>query len=105
MSARGEFRVAAVQATPAYLDREATLDIAAQHIAAAGADGANLVAFPESFVPGYPDWVWRMTAAQDGAWYHRFQDQAVEIDGGQAALEVGEKEGASSFSPCRFHIS
>ena len=81
MSARGEFRVAAVQATPAYLDREATLDIVADHIARAGADGANLVVFPESFVPGYPDFVWRLTVPHDGEWYQRFQDQAVDIDG------------------------
>ncbi len=81
MSGRGTFRVTAVQGTPAYLDREATLDIVAGHIAVAGADGANLVVFPESFVPGYPDWVWQMTAANDAEWYHRFQDQAVEIDG------------------------
>ena len=41
MSTRGEFRVAAVQATPAYLDREATLDIVVDHITHAGADGAE----------------------------------------------------------------
>ncbi len=80
MSTRGEFQVAAVQATPAYLDREGTLDIVADHIRMAGADGANLVVFPESFVPGYPDFVWRMTVPDDGGWYQRFQDQAVEID-------------------------
>jgi nitrilase len=81
MSARGEFRVTAVQATPAYLDREGTLDIVAAHIAKAGADGADLVTFSESFVPGYPDFVWRMPVPDDGDWYQRFQDQAVEIDG------------------------
>lgn len=81
MSARGEFRVAAVQATPAYLDRGATLDIVGDHVAQAGADGADLVVFPESFVPGYPDWVWRMPASRDTEWYRRFHDQAVEIDG------------------------
>ena len=81
MSAREEFRVAAVQATPVYLDREGTLDVVADHIAEAGADGANLVVFPESFVPGYPDFVWRMPVPDDGGWYQRFQDQAVEIDG------------------------
>ena len=81
MSARGEFRVAAVQATPAYLDREGTLDIVASHIAEAGADGADLVVFPESFVPGYPDFVWRMPAPEDGDWYKRFEENAVEIDG------------------------
>ena len=81
MTARGDFRVTAVQATPAYLDRDATLDIVADHVAKAGADGANLVVFPESFVPGYPDFVWRMPVTEDSGWYERFQDQAVEIDG------------------------
>lgn len=81
MSTRDEFRVAAVQATPVYLDREGTLDIVANHITTAGEDGANLVVFPESFVPGYPDFVWRMTVPADGGWYQRFQDQAVEING------------------------
>lgn len=81
MSARGEFRVAAVQAAPAFLDREGSLDIVADHIAKAGADGADLVVFPESFIPGYPDFVWRMPRSEDDGWYGRFEDQAVEIDG------------------------
>ncbi len=81
MSPRGQFRVAAVQATPAYLDRDATLDIVADHVARAGADGADLVVFPESFVPGYPDWLWRHNPWSDSEWYARFQDQAVEISG------------------------
>ena len=95
MSARGEFRVAAVQATPAYLDREGTLDIVADHIAKAGADGANLVVFPESFVPGYPDFVWRMPVPNDGDWYQRFQDQAVEIDGPHLDAARAAAEAAS----------
>lgn len=81
MSARGLLRVAAVQATPAYLDRDATLDIVAGHVIKAGADGADLVVFPESFVPGYPDWLWRHKPWSDGDWYARFQDQAVGLAG------------------------
>ena len=81
MTGRGAFRVVAVQGTPAYFDRAGTLDIVAGHVADAGADGANLVVFPESFAPGYPDFVWRLTVPHDGDWYQRFQDQAVEIDG------------------------
>jgi nitrilase len=81
MSNRGDFKVVAVQATPAYLDREATLDLAIEEVRKAGADGAQLVVFPESFVPGYPDWVWRSNPWRDGEWYARFQDQAVEIPG------------------------
>ena len=81
MSTRGEFRVAAVQATPAYFDREATLDIVVDHVQVAGIAGADLVVFPESFVPGYPDWVWRRRPGSDDEWYARFQDQAIEIPG------------------------
>jgi nitrilase len=52
------FRIAAVQACPVYLDRERTLDKACRLIEEAGRGGAQLVVFPEAFVPGYPMWVW-----------------------------------------------
>lgn len=81
MSPRGAFQIAAAQATPVYLDRDRTLDVVADHITKAGADGADLVVFPESFVPGYPDWVWRSQPLRDADWYARFQDQAIEIPG------------------------
>ena len=73
--------VAAVQATPVFLDREATVDRLIAHIAEAAAAGAQLVVFPEAIVPGYPDWVWRRPAWSDGAWYHRLHDQAVDVPG------------------------
>ncbi len=47
----------------------------------AAAGGARLVVFPESFVPGYPDWVWRRPPMSDGDWYARFSAQAVDVDG------------------------
>jgi nitrilase len=39
------------------------------------------VVFPESFVPGYPDWIWRRPPMSDGEWYARFSSQAVDVDG------------------------
>ena len=81
MNAPQDFRVTAVQASPVYLDREATLDLVAEELAKAGADGADLVVFPESFVPGYPDWLWRRNPWSDADWYARFQDQAIEMPG------------------------
>ncbi len=74
-------RVAAVQATPVFLDRAATVERAAELIAKAGAEGAELVLLPESFVPTYPDWVWR-TKPWDGhatELWQRMVDQAVVV--------------------------
>jgi len=73
--------VAAAQCTPAFLDRSATLTVVVTAIEEAAAGGARLVVFPESFVPGYPDWVWRRPPMSDGDWYARFSSQAVDIDG------------------------
>ena len=74
--------MAAVQGTPAFLDREATLDIVVEHVrAAADEDRADLVVLPESFVPGYPDWVWRLRPWRDTEWHRRFADQSVALVG------------------------
>jgi nitrilase len=76
-------RVAAVQATPVFLDREATIDKACRLIAEAAAAGARLAVFPETFVPAYPDWVWRSRPWDDGPahWFARLFDNAVEVPG------------------------
>jgi nitrilase len=50
--------VACVQAEPAILDREATLDKLATLTAEAAGKGAELVVFPETFVPAYPSSAW-----------------------------------------------
>ena len=51
-------RVACVQAEPAILDRVRTLDKLAALTAEAKAGGAELVVFPETFVPAYPSSAW-----------------------------------------------
>jgi nitrilase len=50
---------AAVQAAPVFLDRERTVEKAVRLIDEAAANGAGLIVFPETFIPTYPDWVWR----------------------------------------------
>jgi nitrilase len=61
----GDVRVAIVQQPPVLLDREATLAAAETHLRAAAAEGAALVVFPETFVPGYPAWIWRLRPGAD----------------------------------------
>jgi nitrilase len=51
-------RVACVQAEPVILDRAATLDKLAALTAEAKREGAQLVVFPETFVPAYPSSAW-----------------------------------------------
>ncbi|MGH8714664.1 MAG: carbon-nitrogen hydrolase family protein [Casimicrobiaceae bacterium] len=51
-----KIRIAAVQAAPIFLDREATVEKACGLIREAGAKGANLVGFPEGFISGHPLW-------------------------------------------------
>jgi nitrilase len=65
-NSRAPFKVAAVQATPVFLDREATIDKACKLIATAGSEGARLIVFPEAFIPSYPDWVWAIPSGEEG---------------------------------------
>ena len=81
--------VAAVQATPVFLDRRATLAEVARLTAEAAAAGAGLVVFPEAFLPGYPDWVWRCPPwTEVQARYRRLLEGAVAVPS-EATAELG----------------
>ena len=82
---------AAVQAAPVWLDRAATLDKLVSLAERAAGDGAGLIVFPETFLPGYPDWVWRCAPwdATSEALFGRLQDQAVVL-GSETTDVLGE---------------
>ena len=88
---------AAVQSAPVFLDRDATVNKACGLIEKAAADGAGLIAFPETFVPTYPDWVWRTTPWADGPaeWFARLLDQSVVVPSPATDL-LGEAARAAS---------
>jgi nitrilase len=59
--------IAVVQVPPVLLDKPATLARAVEQVDEAARRGARLVAFPETFLPGYPTWIWRLRPGRDMA--------------------------------------
>jgi nitrilase len=77
-------RVAAAQLAPAFMQRDATLDKVPDALGEAAANGAKLIAFPETFVPGYPAWADFTNAStfddsDQKAAYSMYLDQSVDI--------------------------
>lgn len=81
-------KIAIIQRPPALLDRAATLERAVQWVAEAAEAGAALVVFPETFVAGYPFWIWRAAGREGsvmGQLHARLQASAVDIARGDLA--------------------
>lgn len=116
-------RVAAVQASAAFLDLRGTLERVEAWTARAAAQGAAIIAFPETFVPGYPAYLdycpkatlWGDPAAKEV--FARLHENAVEVPGPAAdrlaalarkhgvTLVVGvhERAGRSLFNSLLFY--
>jgi aliphatic nitrilase len=78
-------RVAAVQAAPVWLDKAKSTDKAIALIEEAAARGAQLVAFGESWLPGFPFWIWLGTPAWGSDFFVELHQNSVEIDGPELA--------------------
>ncbi|KAF2119110.1 aliphatic nitrilase [Lophiotrema nucula] len=52
-------KVAVTQHEPVWFDLAATVDKTCRLIEEAAKNGAQLVAFPEVWIPGYPMWIWK----------------------------------------------
>jgi nitrilase len=109
-----EVQIAIVQQPPILLKRDQTLARGVALIAEAAEHGARLVSFPETWVPGYPEWVWRLRPGEDyeltGEIHRRLLENAVDLERGQlepvqeaarkhgivVAIGINERDGAFS---------
>lgn len=77
------FKVAAVQAAPSFLDLKSGIERAVGYIEQAAQQGAKLVVFPETWLPGYPNHIWLGPVA----WSIQFVTPYF-----QNSIEAGSKE-------------
>ena len=91
-------KIAIIQESPVYLDQEATVAKAVTLIREAASKGAELVLFPEAFIPGYPAWIWRLRPGGD--WgicedlHARLLKNSVDLSGDQIkpVLDAAKEE-------------
>ena len=74
-----KLRAAAVQTAPVFLDREATIDKIAVKVKEAKDNGADLVVFPESFIPTFPVWCLFMPPVDQHPFYKRLFENSVAV--------------------------
>jgi nitrilase len=75
-------RVAAVQATYELMNRDATIERVADLTADAAGRGAELVVFPEAFIPGTPFWIDTQPIWDgDTEWFRMLAENAVAVPG------------------------
>ncbi|MBW0093287.1 carbon-nitrogen hydrolase family protein [Pseudonocardia sp. KRD-184] len=84
MSTHPQFRAAAVQAAPAFLDLDAGVDKTVALIAEAAANGAELIGFPETWLPGYPWFAWLDSPAWGMQFVQRYFDNSLVYGSPQA---------------------
>ncbi len=84
-----KFRAAAVQAAPVFLDLDATVDKSIGLIKEAAAGGARLIAFPETFIPGYPWFIWLDSPAWGMQFIQRYHDNSL-VYGSPAADRIAQ---------------
>ena len=78
-----QIRVAAVQAEPVWLDLDGTVDKTIAILEKAAADGVELIAFPETWIPGYPQFLWTVPVPEQMPYVGRYHENSLSVDSPQ----------------------
>ena len=77
-------KVAVIQTPPALLDQAKTMEKAVKAVEEAAGEGASLVVFPETYIPGYPFWAWHLKPEGDikiaNEIHARLRDNAIDME-------------------------
>jgi nitrilase len=100
-------KVAAVHAAPVFLDRAATTTKAVSIVREAARAGAQLIAFPETYIPAFPVWAALWAPIENHDLFVLMTEQSVSMQGPEIAalqrearsLDVTISMGISESSP------
>ncbi|WP_298486909.1 carbon-nitrogen hydrolase family protein [uncultured Maribacter sp.] len=73
------YKVAVVQAAPVYLDLNASVTKAIKFIEEAAENGAKLITFGETWLPGYPWWIWLDAPAMGMQFVRRYFESSLVV--------------------------
>jgi len=77
-------KIAVVQKSPIFMDKEKTITLTVDSVREAASSGAKLVIFTEAFIAGYPAWIWRLRPGGDWALCEEIHalllDSAVDLE-------------------------
>jgi nitrilase len=90
-------RVAAAHVAPVLFDKTATSEKVIHYMNEAALKGAQLVTFPESFIPGFPVWAGLWSPMDNHDLFGKFVDQSVYVNGPEIAAIAAEAKRLKIF--------
>ncbi|KAG7147936.1 Nitrilase like protein [Verticillium longisporum] len=75
-----KLKIAAIQAEPAWNDLEGGVNKSIALIQEAAQQGANVIGFPEVFIPGYPWSIWAQSPTDNAAFMDEYLHNSLVKD-------------------------